>query len=204
MKQAPYSSVYDAASVRLAEFGQHLLELEADDLPDDLPVGQLLDLYQGLETAAGLRAGADQDGIDPFRRAQLPAVPPTGATVRRLVLGVNGRAARVNGKLVGVGAELVPITGPPEFNTTLLPGQTIEALTYNGDPDSTFSFNMPMAASTGGPQQMLLYVDGGQVGRVDFPLTVEGNYFRLIRAGISYLGTFQVVAAPYHVTLSVE
>jgi hypothetical protein len=123
MSQANYSLVYDAAQVRLKEFGEHIIELESDDLPDDLPVGQLVDLYQGLETAARLPTGPEQDavlgdlmeryalgavGIDPFLRAQLPAIPTTGAVVRRLVLGVNGGVARVNSAFVGVGAALVP------------------------------------------------------------------------------------------------
>lgn len=219
MSQALYSTVYDAAQVRLTEFGEHLLEREADDLPTEHVVGQLLDLNQGLETAARLPLGADQDavlgdlieryalgavGTDPFLRAQLPPVPTAGATVRRFVLGVNGKAVGVNSKLVGVGAALVPVTGPPVFNTTVLPGLPIGALTYTGDAGSTFEFDMPMSASTGGPQVMLLYVAGMQVGRVDFPLALQGNYFRLNRAGVPYLGTFQAVAAPFHVTLQPE
>lgn len=123
MSQAPYSLVYDAAQVRLAEFGLHLLALEADDLPDDGPVGQLLDLHQGLETAARLPAGADQDavlgdlmeryglgavGVDPFLRAQLPLLSAGGSQVVPLVLNINGYDVVVNGYLVGMGAVLVP------------------------------------------------------------------------------------------------
>lgn len=212
-------SVTDAGYVALAQLGKLRLSLERDFQSTDHVDASLFDLRTGLEELARTADPVQQNilkgylqetyglrsvGTDPLLRPLLPPIPTTGATIRRLVLGVNGKAAQVNGKLVGVGAQLVPNAGPPVFNTTLTPGQTTGAVTYNGDPGSRFEFNMPMLASTGGPQQLLLFVAGVQVGRVDFPLMAMGSYFRLVRGGVSYLGLFQVVASPYALTLTPE
>lgn len=212
-------SVTDAGYVRLMELGRARVGLVQDFLPTERLDQSVIDLRSGLEKLARTADPVQQNilkgylqetygllavGTDPLLRPLLPPIPSTGATVRRLVLGVNGGVARVNNKLVGVGAELVAATGPPVFNTPLTPGQTTGAVTYNGDPGSVFEFDMPMLASSGGPQQLLLFVAGVQVGRVDFPLTAVGNYFRLTRAGIPYLSTFQVVASPYALTLLPE
>jgi len=212
-------SVTDAGYVRLMELGRARVGLVQDFQPTERLDQSVIDLRSGLEKLAGTVDPVEQNilkgylqetyrllavGTDPLLHPLLPPIPATGATVRRLVLGVNGGVARVNGKLVGVGAQLVPNAGPPVFNTQLMPGQTVGAVTYNGDAGTLFEFDMPMLASTGGPQQLLLFVGGVQAGRVDFPLTAMGNYFRLIRGGISYLSTFQAVAAPYALTLTPE
>jgi hypothetical protein len=212
-------SVTDAGYVRLAQLGQARLDLVRDFQSTEHIDTSLFDLRTGLEELARTADPVQQNiikgylqetyglrfvGTDPLLRPLLPPIPATGAAVRRLVLGVNGSVAGVNGKLVGVGAELVAATGPPVFNTTLTTGQTIGAVTFTGDASDVFSFDMPMLASTGGPQQLLLYVAGVQVGRIDFPLTAAGNYFRLVHLGTSYLSTFQVIAAPYALTLNPE
>jgi hypothetical protein len=121
-----YASVYDAAQVRLDQFAAEYQRLKSEVLPYMRPVRQAIDLRLGLERAAKLPAGADQDtvlgylietygllavGADPFLRAQLPLVPTQGATIRRRVLAGNGKAMLLSRKLVPTGARLVP--NPP-------------------------------------------------------------------------------------------
>lgn len=213
-------SVTDAGYVRLTQLGQARLELERDFQPTERVDASLFDLRAGLEELARTVDPVQQNiikgylqetygllsvGTDPLLRPLLPAIPATGAAVRRFVLGVNGRAVRVNNKLVGVGAALIAATGPPVFNTALsasLP--TVGAVTFTGNASDTFEFNTPMSASTGGPQQMFLFVNGVQQARIDFPSDATGDYFRFKYGGISYLGTFQIVPLTFRVDLVPE
>ena len=123
MLEAAFAPLFDAAQVRLAQFGQAVLSREARGLDTQAEEAALLDLRFGLEAIAQLLPGADQDavigylierygllrvGTDPFLRPLLPPVPVGGATVRRYVLSINARAIVANSTLIGVGAALVP------------------------------------------------------------------------------------------------
>lgn len=121
--QATYASVYDAAQVRLAQFAREYQRLKDEGLPFMRPVAQALDLRLGLERAALLPVGVEQDTLlaylietygllavapDPFLRATLPVVPANGALVKRRPLSINGQVLRLNGKVLCLGAYLVP------------------------------------------------------------------------------------------------
>ena len=123
MLEASFAPLFDAAQVRLSQFGQAILAREAlglDTGPEEMAV---LDLRFGLEVIAQLPPGTDQDivigylietygllavGTDPFLRPLLPPVPITGATVRRFIISVNSRAIVANSSLIGMGGTLVP------------------------------------------------------------------------------------------------
>ena len=183
--------------------------------PVDNVVASIVDLRQKLE-ALGLTNDAaellvllaylgETYGLpeavytDPVEHAKLPPVPANGAEVRPFVLGIQGgKVLRIQGnKLLGIGYRLVPNAGSPVFNRTLTPIDPTEgAVTFTGDSGDSFEFNAPMVASTGGPQQMFLYVAGvaQQAAGIDFPMDAIGEYFRLNYRGVAYLGTFQTVA----------
>lgn len=126
--QASYTSVYDAAQVRLTEFAREYRRLKDAGLPYMRPVMQALDLRLGLERVAKLPAGVRQNILlgylintyglravaqDPFLRAQLAPVPVQGAVVQALVRSANNKVRTVNGKLLRAGARLTPSLIPP-------------------------------------------------------------------------------------------
>ena len=127
MTEAPNAAVFYAAQVQLMELGRTLLAREAAGLPTAAREASLLDLRFGLERAAQLLPGPDQDavlgylietygllavGTDPFLRPLLPPVPATGAVVRYRVRAANGRAVGANARFIGAGAVLAPVPTP--------------------------------------------------------------------------------------------
>ena len=127
--QVSLAQVYSAGIARATGFAQQLDALLA--LDDEQVQGQLADLVArvndlcfGLETAAQLPVGTEQDRVlaylwntyalgavaqDPFLRPLLPPIPTTGATVRRFVLGTgNGRVLGNLGRLLGTRTTLEP------------------------------------------------------------------------------------------------
>ena len=206
--QASTALVVDAGYVRITDLGQQYLYLRKNHQPTERVVRSIIDLRQKLEAlalttdsvqAATLKGDLQETyGLlsvytDPLLRPLLPPIPGAGAMLRKLVLSINGSVTRFNGHLVGMGAYLVPVTGPPSYNTPFLPGVTIGAVTFTGAAGDVYSMDMPLPASTGGPQFAKLYIDGAQVGRVDFPLTAVGAGFSLLHAGVPYYGA---LAAP--------
>lgn len=120
-----WNEVVAAAKVRQAELGAALLRDEAEVLPTGQYEQAILDLRLGLELVAtepdpGRREvltgylieayGLNAVAIDPFLRPLLPAIPAEGAHLRYKALGANGRLLRLNGRLVILGATLVPST----------------------------------------------------------------------------------------------
>ena len=121
--EAAFASVFDAAQVRLAQLGQTIVEREERGLDTEAEELAVLDLRFGLEVVAQLAPGKEQNqvlgylietygllavGTDPFLRPLLPPVPATGGTIVRRVLAINNKALVVNGKLLSLGARLVP------------------------------------------------------------------------------------------------
>ena len=126
--QAPPVDIFDASQVRLAELAvAYVAALRAGDpARASRLLLAALDLVLGNEQAdssASDAAGAEATLIcaylqetygllavptDPFLRPLLPPIPAAGATVRRLVLTINGRAIVANTSLIGMGSELVP------------------------------------------------------------------------------------------------
>jgi hypothetical protein len=217
--QASTPLVYDAGLVRLTELGKHHVYLRKNHQPVDSVVRSTIDLRQKLEALAVTTNVVEQNVIkgylqetygllsvytDPLLRPLLPPIPASGSLVQNFVLGLNGGVLAIDGKALVLKTALVAQTGPPVFNTQLVPGQTVGAVTYNGDVGDIFEFNMPMNTTNAGPQQMFLFIDGVQVGRVDFPMGGMGNAFRLRRQGLSYLDVFQAVNKTSHVDLQPE
>jgi len=217
----PTADLLDAGYVRLSEFGTRALALEAEYQPTDEIDAATFDLWMGLEKLALTSEVGQQNvikaylqetygllavGLDPLLHSLLPPVPATGATVRPLVLGIQGGKVLglQGGKVLGLDYRLVANLGPPVFNTRLLPGQTVGAVTFTGANGDYFEFNMPMNAATGGPQQMFLFVGGVQVAGIDFPADAVGDYFRLNYNGVNYLGNFQIVPTTSRVDLQPE
>jgi hypothetical protein len=124
------SAALDTAHVRLAELGRALLDAQARDNEGDVTrlVSSILHLRLALEDAARLPALSPEQAqilsylcetyglayalTDPLLRSLLPAIPADGATVRYKVLGLNGKAVTINGKLIAVGASLQFSTAP--------------------------------------------------------------------------------------------
>ena len=123
MLEATFAQVCDAGQVRLAEMGAQLLRREANGLMTNAVENAIVHLRLGLEAAAQLAPGPDQDAVlgylietygllaaltDPLLRPLLPTIPATGSVVVRRVLGIGGRALSANGKLLAIGATLIP------------------------------------------------------------------------------------------------
>lgn len=124
MTEALNAAVFDAAQVELMEMGRTLLAREVAGRTTVRAEAGLLDLRFGLERAAQLLPGVDQDavlgylietygllaiGTDPFLRPLLPPVPTAGAVVRYRVRAANGRAVGANARFIGSGAILSPV-----------------------------------------------------------------------------------------------
>lgn len=218
--QVTRAELYDAGLVRLVELGQRMVYLRENYQPIDEPMWAVIDLQQKVEALA-LTADIAQGDVlegyvgetygipeaiytDPVLRSLLPPIPASGSLVQNYILVVNGAALTLGGKAVVMKSVLSAQLGSPVFNTSLVPMQTVGAVTYRGDPGSTFEFDMPMNNTATGPQQMFLFVNGVQVGRVDFPTGAMGNACRLIRNGIKYLTVFQIVANTSRVDLQPE
>ena len=125
MTERPFSQVYDAAQVRLAQLGQRLQAERRDSLPYLHTVRAINNLLFGLETVAQLPAGPAQNMVagylietyglgavatDPFLRPLLPPIPAAGAAVRLRVRAANGNAVFANGAYISAGAVLTPAT----------------------------------------------------------------------------------------------
>lgn len=123
MLEATFAQVCDAGQLRAAELGRELLRLDALGLPTAAVEQAIVHLRLGLEAAAQLAPGADQDAVlgylietyglvaaltDPLLRPLLPPIAATGATVVRRVLGIGGRALSANSQLLALGATLIP------------------------------------------------------------------------------------------------
>ena len=123
MLEATFAQVCDAGQVRLAQLGAYLLQRDGMGLPTADLEQSIVHLRLGLEVAAQLAPGLDQDAVlgylietygllaaltDPLLRPLLPPIPTTGATVVRRVLGIGGRALAANGKLIALGGTLIP------------------------------------------------------------------------------------------------
>ena len=152
-----------------------------------------------LEETYGLLAVAQ----DPFLRPLIPPIPTTGATVRRFVLCINSRAIVANTTLIGMGAELVPVTNTSVVNTpiTIVPapiaiynttltgpstspaaGQPGAGITLTSGGADALNFNNIVGGSTL-PQRMNLSIAGTVVAAVDFPTSYLGAAFSYIPAG---------------------
>ena len=123
MVEATFAQVCDAGQIRTAELGAELLRREGLGLSTTDVEQAIIHLRLGLEAAAQLAPGPDQDAVlgylietyglvaaltDPLLRPLLPPIPVNGAVVVRRVLGIAGRALSANGQLLAVGATLIP------------------------------------------------------------------------------------------------
>ena len=144
--QAPPVDVFDASQVRLSEIGAaydvamrqgnapvasrlllSALDLvlgneQADSSVNDAPGADATIICAYLQETYGLLVVP----TDPFLRPLLPPIPDTGASLRRLVLAVNGRAIVANASLIGMGATLVPLAVMPilpSSATQVMPSQ---------------------------------------------------------------------------------
>ena len=126
--QASPVDLFDASQVRLSELAvaYDIAMRDGDATRASRLLLSALDLVLGneqaessLNDAPGVDAtiicaylqetyGLLAVGQDPFLRPLLPPIPVTGATVRRLVLAVNGRVIVANSSLIGMGSALVP------------------------------------------------------------------------------------------------
>ena len=121
---ATYAEVFSAGLVRIAELGQLWLDARAEGLPVVRIEQSIQDVWFGMEAAARSTDQADQQdiiayqietygllavGLDPLLRPLLPAIPSTGAVVRRRVRAVNGHPVGANGKFIAAGARLAPV-----------------------------------------------------------------------------------------------
>jgi len=212
--QAPVAEYVAAGYVRITQFAERIAFLLESYQPVDQMVNAIIDLRQKLEAVARTTDAAELATLlgdlgetygipesvytDPLLRPVL-TVPINGAEVRPLVLGIqDGKVLGIQGgKVLALSYRLVAVAGPPVFNRTLTPTDPTEgAVTFTGDLGDSFEFNAPMMATTGGPQQMFLFVAGvtQQAAGIDFPMDAVGEYFRLNYRGVAYLGTFQIVA----------
>ena len=123
MLEATFAQVCDAGRVRSAQLAFQLKRHRREGLPTVDLATSIVHLRLGLEAAAQLAPGPDQDTVlgylietygllaaltDPLLRPLLPTIPATGSVVVRRVLGIGGRALSANGKLLAIGATLIP------------------------------------------------------------------------------------------------
>lgn len=82
--------------------------------------------------------------------------------------------------------------GKPTFNTVLNPLEYASTVTYNGAPGTQFLFNVPLSASMEpAPATMLVFLNGTQVGQVDFNGADVGTACAVKVNGTTYYTTFQ-------------
>lgn len=203
--QAADAAVFTAGQVRIAQLCEAIVQAKYYGADTKHLVFSVNDIGGGLTEAGRSKERTERNaifgylqerygllalGLDPIWHALFRDASPMGTTVRPFVLAANGFVLGGGDFVLGAGARLVLNAAPPAFNTHLSPGGTVEAVTFNGNPDSVFSFDMPLPDSNDGPVAMFLMLGGMQVGRVDFPMTAVGAPFSLLEDGVLYYGVF--------------
>lgn len=116
-------------------------------------------------------------------------VPNAAGTVRAYTIATSSRNQSPTGTSQAFTAYTPPVT--PTFNTTLNPGEYADVVTYNGATGTQFLFNAPLPSGDPAPAVMLVFLNGTQVGQVDFNGNVVGTACAVKVNGTLYLTTFQ-------------